>query len=69
MVFGRTLEWDKAADLDSAYTSSTGYWNCNLTGSAIPVHYYGRLKFTPGASGSRKIKDDSLLVVYITGRR
>lgn len=69
MVFGRTMEWDKAAALDSTYTSSTGYWSCNITESAIPIHYYGRLKFTPGASGSRVTKDDSLMFVYITGRR
>ena len=69
MVFGRTLEWDKAADLDSAYTSSTGYWNCNITSEAIPIHYYGRLKYVPGASGGRTVNDDSLLTVHITGRR
>ncbi len=68
MVFGRTLEWDCAADLDSTYTSSTGYFNANITDEAIPVHNFGRLKFTPGASGSRKIKDDSLFTVFVTGR-
>ena len=69
MVFGRTLEWDKAANIDSTYLSSTGYWNNNITASAIPVHVWARLKITPGASGSRIIKDDSLFVIYFTGRR
>lgn len=69
MVYGRTLTWDKAADLDSTYVASTGYWNANITEEAIPVHNYGRLKVTPGASGSRKIGDDSLFVIYITGRK
>lgn len=69
MVYGRTLEWDKAAALDSTYVSSTGYWNCNVTEEPVPVHPWARLKFTPGASGSRKIKDDSLFTIYITGRK
>lgn len=69
MVYGRTLEWDKAANLDSTYMSSTGYWNSNITASAIPVHTWGRLKITPGATGSRKIKAHGLLTIYMTGRK
>ena len=69
MVFGRTLEWDNAVNLDSTYLSSTGYWNSNITASPIPVHPWARLKITPGATGSRVIKDDSLFTIYITGRK
>jgi len=69
MVFGRTLEWDKAANLDSTYVASTGYWNCNITASAIPVHVWGRFKYTPGASGGRVVNDDSLFIVLVTGRK
>lgn len=69
MVFGRTLEWDKEASLDSTYVSSTGYWSCNLTEEPIPIHTWGRLKFTPGGSGSRVTKDDSLFTIYLTGRK
>ena len=69
MVFGRTLEWDKAAALDSTYVSSTGYWNCNITEKPIPVHPWARLKFIPGASGGRAVNDDSLFALYVTGRK
>ncbi len=69
MVFGRTLEWDKAAALDSTYVSSKGYWNCNITEQPIPVHPWARLKFIPGSSGSRVANDDSLFALYVTGRK
>lgn len=69
MVFGRVLEWDKAAALDSTYVSSKGYWNANITEEPIPVHPWARLKFVPGATGSRTVKDDSLFTLYMTGRK
>jgi hypothetical protein len=69
MVFGRTLEWDKAADLDSMYVASTGYWSSNITAAAIPIHRYGRLKYIPGTSGGRVVNDDSLFAVWMTGRK
>lgn len=68
MVYGRTLEWDKAAALDSTYCSSKGYWNSNITEEPIPVHPWARLLVYQGA-GSRAVKDDSLFTIYMTGRK
>jgi hypothetical protein len=69
MVFGRVLEWDKGAALDSTYLASTGYWNCNITESAIPVHPWARLKITPTVYGGRVKADTGLFTVFITGRK
>ena len=69
MAFGKALEWDQYTDCDSAYVSGIGYYNANLTETAIPVHVWGRLVFKAASPGVRVASADSLFKVELTGRK
>jgi len=69
MAFGKALEWDQYTDCDSTNVSGIGYYNANITETAIPVHIWGRLLFKAVAPGVRVKSADSLFAVDMTGRK